>query len=398
MDSDAASRIRADVRELCTPGDRAPGTGRNRAATAFVGRRMREAGLDVEQLPFEVPEWRPGGAAVRVADETVAAHPGPFSSAFDGEGPLVVVRTARELSDVDAPAPVLLVCGELASEPLTPRDYPFYSVAEHRRILELIEAARPAAVLAATGKHPMAGALSPFPLIEEVGFAAPTAYLSVDDGERLAARAGASAHVTIDSQVIASHGTQPIARRPGTGPGRLLVSAHIDSRPGTPGAIDNAAGVAVMLAVADLLRGDAPRRSVEFVPFNGEDHVLAPGEMAYLASCGDLGDVLLAINIDAAGLPGAPSAYSLYNADEATTALVARLANEHPAVAEGPQWPASDHMIFAMRGLPAMALTSTDFATASHVYSHTAADTPDILDYEVLADAARFIAAVVREM
>jgi hypothetical protein len=55
-------------------------------------------------------------------------------------------------------------------------------------------------------------------------------------------------------------------------------------------------------------------------------------------------------------------------------------------------------MVFVMRGVPAMAITSSDFETASRVYSHSAVDTPDILDFHLLADAACFLARVIQEL
>jgi hypothetical protein len=50
-----------------------------------------------------------------------------------------------------------------------------------------------------------------------------------------------------------------------------------------------------------------------------------------------------------------------------------------------------------MRGVPALALTSTDFQTASGEYSHTPADAPQVLDYDLLAETARFVAALVAD-
>jgi len=388
--------IQADVESLCAPGDRDLGTARNRAATDYVIARMSNAGLEVESLPFDVPEWRFGSAAVTAGDLEVPMHPGPYSPALDDRGPLVVVRSSEELAALDAPGAVFLLCGAIAAVQFTPRGYPFYSNPADAAILDALEAARPLAVLAATTDSAMTGAMSPFPLIEEVRFPAATAYLPAEQGARLATHAGQSVRVTIDSRVQPSTGVQALGRRAGSGnAGRIIVSAHIDSKPETPGAIDNAAGVAVLLAVAELLREATPEATVEFVPFNGEDHVLAPGELAWLAGNEDLSDVRLVINIDAPGLSGAPSAYSLYGVDEATAETAARLAADNPHVAEGPQWPASDHMIFAMRGIPAIAVTSTDFATASRSYSHTPADVPAILDYQLLAGTARFIAELV---
>jgi aminopeptidase YwaD len=395
MTDPLAEKIRADVERLCAPGDRDLGTARNRAATDHLADRMRAAGVEVDVIAFDVPEWRHGRARVTAGGRDFDAHPGPFSRAVDGHGPLVVVRTAGEIGTADAPGAVLLLQGEIARTQLTPRNYPFYGNPDHAAILDALEAAHPLAVLAATGKSEMTGAMSPFPLIEELGFAAPSSYLTTELGARLAEHAGETVGVWIDSAVVDSTGAQPVGRLAGSGAGRAIVCAHVDSKPGTPGAIDNAAGVAVLLAAAELLGGARPGRTVEFVPFNGEDHVLAPGEVAWLAANDDLADVRLVINIDAPGLPGAPSAYSLYGVDVMLADLVARVATGHPSVAEGPEWPASDHMIFAMRGVPAIAVTSTDFATASGRYSHTPADVPAILDYRLLAGTARFIAALV---
>jgi hypothetical protein len=65
-----------------------------------------------------------------------------------------------------------------------------------------------------------------------------------------------------------------IARLPGTDPGApaLLVMSHYDSVPGSPGAADDMAGVAVALEVARLLqRQGPPRRDVIFAFTDGEE-------------------------------------------------------------------------------------------------------------------------------
>lgn len=56
------------------------------------------------------------------------------------------------------------------------------------------------------------------------------------------------------------------ARRP-----RLLVGAHFDSTADTPGADDNASGVAVLLECARLVAAGQPSRGVEFVGFDLEE-------------------------------------------------------------------------------------------------------------------------------
>lgn len=397
-----AEQIGADLSRLCDPGDRDLGTGRNRAATSFVGERMRELGLEVEELQFDVPEWRFGSASLGVGDTQFAAHPGPFSDSCRASGRLLVVRSWQELEGLDAAGAVVLVCDEAAREPLTPRGYPFYDNPEHTALANALETGEPVAIVAATTSHEMAGALSPFPLIEEPGFRIPTAYLSAELGAELATHVGQDVSVHIESQTLPSSGVQLIGRRQGTSEasaGVIVVSAHVDTKPETPGAIDNASGVVMLLAVASLLQGREIACGIEFVPFNGEDHTLAPGEMAYLSARQGIKDVRLNINIDGAGLPDAPSAYSVYGISDDLAEKLARVAALHPdTVAEGPAWPASDHMIFAMSGVPAIAITSSDFEAFTRVYAHTPADVPAILDAKLLAETARFVAALIETL
>jgi Zn-dependent M28 family amino/carboxypeptidase len=64
-----------------------------------------------------------------------------------------------------------------------------------------------------------------------------------------------------------------LATRTGTNPDRprVLVGAHYDTVPGTPGADDNASGVAAMLEAASLLAGGRFEATVEFVGFTLEE-------------------------------------------------------------------------------------------------------------------------------
>jgi hypothetical protein len=52
----------------------------------------------------------------------------------------------------------------------------------------------------------------------------------------------------------------------------VVVGGHMDSVPGSPGANDNASGVAVVLEVARLMAGKEPARSVRFVAFGSEEY------------------------------------------------------------------------------------------------------------------------------
>jgi aminopeptidase YwaD len=55
----------------------------------------------------------------------------------------------------------------------------------------------------------------------------------------------------------------------------------------------------------------------------------------------------------------------------------------------------SDHMVFAMRGVPSLALTSTGLYEIAQTVAHTPADTPDLANPQLIVDAAAFIAEVI---
>ena len=68
-------------------------------------------------------------------------------------------------------------------------------------------------------------------------------------------------------------GINVLGRKVGRNPAlpALLVSAHYDTVPGSPGADDNASGVAAMLECARVLASAPTQRTVEFVAFDMEE-------------------------------------------------------------------------------------------------------------------------------
>jgi Zn-dependent M28 family amino/carboxypeptidase len=69
---------------------------------------------------------------------------------------------------------------------------------------------------------------------------------------------------TFHNVVAGLDGSEPAAPR-------VLIGAHYDSVPFSPGADDNASGVAALLECARLLRSDEPRATIDFVAFNLEE-------------------------------------------------------------------------------------------------------------------------------
>jgi Zn-dependent M28 family amino/carboxypeptidase len=255
--------------------------------------------------------------------------------------------------------------------------------------------------------------------------------------EAMAAAAGYLRTTLEDTGYVVN--VQPIASRgqtvnnieailPGHGAAEeiIVVGAHYDSVADSPGADDNASGVAAMLELARLLAGTALPRTVRFVAFANEE---APffygdemGSNLYAASAqaqGERIEAMLSLETvgyytDQPGSQGYPFPFSLFYPDtgnfigfvgnlssrplvrKAVGAFRASTAFPSEGVAapsgiEGIHW--SDHWSFWEAGYPAIMVTDT--APFRYPYYHTSMDTPGQLDYTGLARVTSGLAEVV---
>ncbi|MEE8141858.1 MAG: M28 family peptidase [Planctomycetota bacterium] len=208
--------------------------------------------------------------------------------------------------------------------------------------------------------------------------------------------------------------------------GIFVVGAHYDTCFDTPGADDNASGVALLLELSRSLRGQQPERSIWLVAFACEEppYFLTP----------DMGSVRLAHKLVADGIQveGMISLESLgYYRDEAKTQhypsglslfypnrgnfvavvgnlssnslarRVARLMKEHsqmpvetgvlPGWLPGVGW--SDHWAFWKQGVAAVMLTDTALFRNPHYHDWT--DAVDTLNYDALADLGMALPQIV---
>ena len=177
---------------LCEPHpDRHVGGPGNRAANDLFADEVAAAGFSVERIAFEAAEWVPGEAWLEVGGERFdAARRAVLRRRSTARRHSWRSRPSRSSRRSTRPGSILLLHGPIAAEQLTPRNYPFYSSDEHARILSALDAARPAAVVAATGRTPMAAGLYPFPLFEDGDLGHPSAYLRDVDGEQTARARG----------------------------------------------------------------------------------------------------------------------------------------------------------------------------------------------------------------
>jgi aminopeptidase YwaD len=179
----------------------------------------------------------------------------------------------------------------------------------------------------------------------------------------------------------------------------VAVFAHIDSRIGTPGANDNASGVAALLLLAELLADYRGGLGIELVAMNGEDYYSNPSEQQYLAAhTGRFAEVALGINLDDVGYMHGQVAFSLYGVGDEASDRVRRVLGRHAGLVEGPPWYQGDHGLFMMNECPALAMTTDRMAEVMAEITHSPRDTIDKVDPAKPALVAEALRDLIREM
>jgi len=97
-------------------------------------------------------------------------------------------------------------------------------------------------------------------------------------------------------------GVNVVAKRSGTDPkaGTILLAAHYDTVPGSPGVDDNGSGVATILEVARLLGSRPTPRTLQIAFFDQEEAGLK-GSFAFTANKANLNNLHAAIILDMVG-------------------------------------------------------------------------------------------------
>ena len=389
------------LKKLCLEiPERPVGSEGNRQATRFFRDIVTSFGWEVDTTLFEAMDWKQNGATLTVENQTFQVIPSPYSVGCDFNGELVAAGTFQELEDLDCFDKILLLHGKLTREQLMPKNFVFYNPEHHQRIIALLEQKRPAAILSATSRNPaLAGGIYPFPLIEDGDFEIPSVYLTDEEGQKLNLMVGRKALLVSRCMRAPGIGYNLIGRLGKNARKRIVITAHIDAKKGTPGAIDNATGVIILMLLAELLQDYSGQTMIELVAFNGEDYYAAPGQMIYLDQNQDrLEEILFNINIDGAGYFQGLSAFSLFDLQEDMRSRVLDVIEVFEGITEGPQWVQGDHSIFVQQGVPAIAVSSLWFIENidQQEITHTPKDHPGIVDCQKVVEIAEAIHLLIR--
>jgi Zn-dependent M28 family amino/carboxypeptidase len=209
----------------------------------------------------------------------------------------------------------------------------------------------------------------------------------------------------------------------------VLIGAHYDSAPGTPGANDNASGVAALLALARRLAGSQPQRTVRLVAFTNEEppYFQTPdmGSWVYARRCRKRQEKLVCmLSLETIGYYSdrpqsqhyPPPFGAFYPAEGNFIGVVGNVGSRQlvrqivaafrrhgefpseggaiPGDVTGVGW--SDHWSFWQEGYAAVMLTDT--APFRYPYYHSPLDTPDKLDFDHMARVVSGLEGVLGEL
>jgi aminopeptidase YwaD len=368
------------------------GSDGNREATRFFADSMKHWEYQLDTSQFDCLDYKSGEVSLICKDEKFKVTNSPYSLGCNVTSELVQVTTVDELKEADCSGKILLMKDEICREQLMPKNFVFYNPDHHKKIISLLEAKQPAGIITATGKNPeQVGAIYPYPLIFDGDFNIPSVYCTAEEGNRISKKEGENFYLKIDAQRIPAKGNNVVLRKNQDSKKKTVVCAHIDAYLDSPGASDNASGVTVELILAEMLRDYKGSKGIEIIAFNGEDHYSVAGQMDYLERYGhELDDIELAINIDDVGFQEGDTGFSFYECSEYIQASINKILERYPEIGEGFQWFQGDHMIFAQRGVPTIAVTCEKVNELMATITHTEKDTPDKIDTSklvVLAEA-----------
>ena len=187
-----------------------------------------------------------------------------------------------------------------------------------------------------------------------------------------------------------------VARPPGFDPGSpyLLVGAHLDTVAVSPGAEDNASGIAVLLETARRAAAAPPPLPVVFVAFGGEEprgigelgHHFGSRHYVAQMTRAERRHLRGMVAMDRVGVGEVVPVGSVPGAGTAVRDGLARAAERlgiRTAVGENNL---SDHESFADEGMPAARLGSTEYDEY-----HRASDLPDVVSRDQLQRVGRML-------
>jgi aminopeptidase YwaD len=311
-------------------------------AEAYIFNCFSTNGLMLEKQSFECPDWKDLGSTLLLNGRSLAVETNAYSIPCKVHAGIVPLSTLLELENSDLDGRIGVLYGALLPAPLSPKSW-FLKSDRDDRIIQLLERKKPQALITVQG---IGGGVER--LIEDWEFTIPSVTVSAEVGREILQADNPKLELIITS-TRKSGVTSNIVGRTGNDRRRVVICAHHDTKYGTPGACDNASGVATLLSFANE----------EYLPIGDDEYLRRNGG-------DDLSDVLACINIDGVGQLLAPDSITSISSGEVFRKYLIGLAEARSDLEWVDPWPESNHSTFSFRGVPSIPFTSTNRTDLAH--------------------------------
>ncbi|MBS1893612.1 MAG: M20/M25/M40 family metallo-hydrolase [Actinobacteria bacterium] len=386
---DVAS-LRHDVEALAALGPHFAGSEGEARAREYLAAELRAAGLEVATEEFAHLAYEPRDAACSILDEDAACACAGLQATASG------LVTAEAVYVGDGTEVTEAVEGRIAvfrnGVPTTVA--PALAAAGAAGLIALSPAPDGLITHLVASFQPLAG-----PSPEERVLPIPGVIVEAAAGERLLARLSRGpAKVRLEHRASYAERTSAnlVVEIPGSEPDapKIVVGAHYDSQRESPGAADNATGLAALLAMARAWAGSRPRRTIALVAF-GVEETGSWGAADYVTRHASEG-IEAMVNLDALGPPLDATRTIVAHPDLAALAAdSARSTGWHvEQELDARDFPFADHAPFVAADIPAVWIWRYP---PPHPYYHSAGDLPRWVNFTHLAeDAAASVATAWR--
>ena len=194
-------------------------------------------------------------------------------------------------------------------------------------------------------------------------------------------------------------GKNIIATLPGEDNSTVIISAHYDSYPTSPGADDDGSGIACLLMIAKIISNYKFKHTVKFVAFSGEEQGMLGSQVyvKYLYENGE--DVIADINVDTVAHTESKKGGEFIRvlSDEASlwiTDIAEEMSYKYDiglSLFRHGNFPAGDHQSFIDYGYEAVFFVEYDFNTNMH----TPNDTVEHINITYLKKVCRLMLATL---
>lgn len=373
---------------LAAMGEKAAGTPAGAQAADYIAERFRAIGLtDVHFEDFTFPQWKLTSKSLTITIDGVATTPG--FDVFEASGAGAV--TDAEVVDAGTATTAELAGKDLTGKvALVVRDPSFHRSAQFQNVMAAGAAAMLYLSIAPNNLRQVGSVRFGW---EDRG-TIPAITVGADDGKAItdALAAGKPVRATLDVAVTVQPGIgkNVVATLAGEEPEMIVCGAHYDTW--FAGSADNGGGVAELLAVAERrkLRGK-PKYTLVFVAFDAEEVGLYGG-YDYLRQHSVIGKepILAVINFESPSAHDADIAGLVHsNQPKLDEALQQAHLRQLYAIYAGLEIVAqlfggiipTDIQGMYRGGIPTVSTAVTN------PYYHTAEDTPDKVDLQLLAES-----------